>query len=201
MQILKGRWAWLVRKGPLSAGQRFHFLTGWFSWFADALHLVFTMMALLWTAGMIGLPQYFSLPMKLFLIPVIGFFIAKVVFGVVLYRARVPCSWRDTLTASIASMGLSHAIARGIWHGLTREKTAFVVTAKGKREGGSRLDAFAPVREEGLMAIALALAVAGMLVSHGGTHVEGVLWMIILGAQAIPYVSALAGAWVAHRSA
>ncbi len=201
MQILKGRWDWLVRKGPLSVGQRFHFLTGWFSWFADALHLVFTMMALFWTAGMIALPQYFSLPMQLFLIPVIGFFIAKAVFGVVLYRARVPCSWRDTLTASIASMGLSHAIARGILHGLTREKTAFVVTAKSRRLGESRLAAFAPVREEGLMAIALALAVSGMAFSFGASYIEGVLWMIILGAQAIPYVSALAGAWVAHRSA
>ncbi len=201
MQILKGRWDWMVGKGPLSAGQRFHFLTGWFSWFADALHLLFTLMALFWTAGMIGLPQYFSLPMQLFLIPVIGFFVAKAVFGVVLYRARVPCGWRDTLTASVASMGLSHAIARGILHGLTREKTAFVVTAKSRRIGESSLAAFAPVREEGFMAIALALAVAGMAWRFGGSYIEGVLWMIILGAQAIPYLSALAGAWVAHRSA
>ncbi|GAB3026617.1 glycosyltransferase NdvB [Oleiagrimonas citrea] len=201
MQILKGRWDWLVRKGPLSAGQRFHFLTGWFSWFADALHFIFTMMALFWTAGMIGLPQYFSLPMQLFLIPVIGFFIAKAVFGIVLYRARVPCGWRDTLTASVASMGLSHAIARGIMHGLTRKKTAFVVTAKSRRLGESSFAAFAPVREEGLMAIALALAIGGMAFAFGSTYLEGTLWMIILGAQAIPYVSALAGAWVAHRSA
>jgi hypothetical protein len=139
--------------------------------------------------------------MRLFLIPVIGFFVAKAVFGVVLYRARVPCGWRDTLTASVASMGLSHAIARGILDGLIRQKTAFVVTAKGKRRGASRLAAFAPVREEGLMAIALALAIIGMAMSDAGTHIEGVLWMIILGAQAIPYVSALAGAWIAHRSA
>ena len=80
-------------------------------------------MALFWTAGMVAYPQYFSLPMQLFLIPVIGFFFAKAIFGIVLYRARVPCSWYDTLMASLASMGLSHAIARGILHGLTREKT------------------------------------------------------------------------------
>ena len=201
MQILKGRWHWLSRKGPLSAGQRFHFLTGWFSWFADALHLAFTLMALAWTAGMIALPQYFSLPMKLFLVPVLGFFVAKAVFGIVLYRARVPCGWRDTLTAAIASMGLSHAIARGIWHGLTRKKTAFVVTAKSRRLGESSLAAFAPVREELLMAVALALAMLGMLLNFGGTYVEGKLWMAILCAQAIPYLSAVIGAWVAHRSA
>ncbi|TCV94182.1 exo-beta-1,3-glucanase (GH17 family) [Luteibacter rhizovicinus] len=200
MQILKGRWHWMTRRGPLSAGQRFHFLTGWFSWFADALHLIFTLMGIYWTAGMIALPQYFNLPMQLFLIPVIGFFFAKAIFGVVLYRARVPCSWRDTLMASLASMGLSHAIARGILHGLTREKTAFVVTAKSRRMGGSSFAAFAPVREEGFMAFALALAVAGMGYAYGTRYLESILWMSILTAQSIPYVSALIGAWIAHRA-
>ncbi|HEV7775535.1 MAG TPA: glycosyltransferase family 2 protein [Luteibacter sp.] len=200
MQILKGRWRWMTRRGPLTAGQRFHFLTGWFSWFADALHLIFTMMAIFWTAGMIAFPQIFNLPMQLFLIPVIGFFFAKAIFGIVLYRARVPCSWRDTLMASLASMGLSHAIARGILHGLTREKTAFVVTAKSRRLGGSNFAAFAPVREEGLMALALGLAVIGMGKAYGTTYIEGTLWMAILAAQSIPYVSALVGAWIAHRA-
>ncbi|WP_062537229.1 glycosyltransferase family 2 protein [Mizugakiibacter sediminis] len=200
MQILKGRWGWLVRKGPLTAGQRFHFLTGWFSWFADALHLVFTLMALYWTAGMIGLPQVFSLPMQLFLVPVIGFFFAKAAFGIVLYRARVPCGWRDTLMASLASMGLSHAIARGILQGLVKKKGEFVVTAKSRRIGGGAFGAFAPVHEELLMATALALGVIGMLHAYGGTYLEGKLWVGILAAQSIPYLSALAGAWIAHRA-
>lgn len=200
MQILKGRWSWMTQRGPLSAGQRFHFLTGWFSWFADALHLIFTLMALFWTAGMVAFPQYFSLPMQLFLIPVIGFFFAKAIFGIVLYRARVPCGWRDTLMASLASMGLSHAIARGILHGLTREKTSFVVTAKSRRLGGSNFAAFAPVREELLMAVALALCIIGMAEGFGTRYIEGTLWMIILAAQSIPYVSAVIGAWIAHRA-
>ncbi len=200
MQILKGRWRWMTGRGPLSAGQRFHFLTGWFSWFADALHLIFTLMALFWTAGMVALPQYFSLPMQLFMIPVIGFFVAKAIFGIVLYRARVPCSWRDTLMASLASMSLSHAIARGILHGLTREKTSFVVTAKSRRLGESGFAAFAPVREELLMAVALTLCVVGMALSYGNRYVEGTLWMFILAAQSIPYFSAVIGAWIAHKA-
>jgi exo-beta-1,3-glucanase (GH17 family)/glycosyltransferase involved in cell wall biosynthesis len=200
MQILKGRWNWMVRKGPLSGGQRFHFLTGWFSWFADALHLIFTMMAIFWTAGMVGLPQVFSLPMQLFLVPIIGFFFAKAIFGVVLYRARVPCGWYDTIMASLASMSLSHAIARGILHGLTREKTSFVVTAKSRRLGGSNFAAFTPVREEMLMFIALMLCVIGMAKSTAAHFTEGQLWMFILAAQSIPYFSALAGAWIAHKS-
>jgi exo-beta-1,3-glucanase (GH17 family)/glycosyltransferase involved in cell wall biosynthesis len=200
MQILKGRWSWMTKKGPLSSGQRFHFLTGWFSWFADALHLIFTMMAIFWTAGMVAFPTIFNLPMQLFLIPVIGFFFAKAIFGIVLYRVRVPCSWYDTLMASLASMSLSHAIARGILHGLTREKTSFVVTAKSRRLGGSNFAAFAPVREEFLMAIALVACIVGMGMRFGTHYVEGTLWMFILGAQSIPYVSAVIGAWIAHKA-
>ncbi|CAM5355052.1 Benzoate transporter OS=Rhodanobacter lindaniclasticus OX=75310 GN=B1991_02755 PE=4 SV=1 [Rhodanobacter lindaniclasticus] len=84
----------------------------------------------------------------------------------------MPCGWRDTLMASLASMGLSHAIARGILHGLTREKTSFVVTAKSRRLGGSNFAAFAPVREELLMALALILCIAGMALSFGTRYIE-----------------------------
>jgi hypothetical protein len=199
MQILKGRWDWMTKKGPLSAGQRFHFLTGWFSWFADALHLVFTLMALIWTALMLGLPKYFSLPLQLFLVPIIGFLVCKAVFGIWLYRERVPCSWKDTVMASIASMALSHAIARGIFMGLVKKKGEFVRTAKSRRLS-KKPSAFSSVREELLMALALGIAIVGMMLIYGFQYTEGKLWMVILAAQSIPYVSALVGAWVAHKS-
>jgi hypothetical protein len=50
------------------------------------------------------------------------------------------------------------------------------------------------------MAVALTLAIAGMAIDYGGQYIEGQLWMLILAAQAIPYVSALIGASVANRS-
>ena len=217
MQILKGRWGWMTRKGPLTGGQRFHFLTGWFSWFADALHLAFTMLALLWTAGMLGLPQYFALPLDLFIYPIIGFFVFKAAIGIILYRVRVPCSWRDTLMASIASMGLSHAIARGIYLGLWKKTGEFVRTAKSRRLS-KKPNPFTAVTEELLMFVAIVLAIAGMLnlpglLDHwltatpelpGTLHLtdyrEGKLWIAILAAQAIPYFSALVAAIVAARA-
>lgn len=200
MQILKGRWSWLVKKGPLDGGQRYHFLTGWFSWFADALHLVFTTGALLWTAGMIALPKYFSMPLTLFLIPVLGFFACKALFGPVLYRARVDCSWADVLGASLASMGLSHAIARGVFAGLIQKKGTFIRTTKGVA-GGGWLGAFAPVREEGLMVVAFVIAIVGFIDRMGTHNYEALLWIGVLAAQAIPYLSSLACAAIAARDA
>lgn len=186
-------------RGGLTRGQKFHFLTGWFSWFADALHLVFTMMSIAWTIGMIGWPQYFTLPLRLFLVPIIGFFLSKAIFGIVLYRVRVPCNWKDTIMASIASMALSHAIARGIFLGLWKKKGEFIRTAKSRRLG-KKPNPFAPVREELLMLVALVLGMIGMSNAIGIQYMEGKLWIAILAAQTIPYISALIGAWVAARS-
>jgi exo-beta-1,3-glucanase (GH17 family)/cellulose synthase/poly-beta-1,6-N-acetylglucosamine synthase-like glycosyltransferase len=190
MQILRTHWDWLVRPGKLDAGQRFHFLTGWFSWFADALHLVFTLLAIGWSIGMLYNPDVFSLPLNLFLIPVLGFFVSKALFGIVLYRVRVPCSWADTIGASIASMALSHAIARGVLKGLVSKEHPFTRTAKSRRLRG-RPGALTAVREESLLFIALMLLIVG-LVQHIGTQwFEGNLWMTILAAQSLPYLSAI----------
>jgi cellulose synthase/poly-beta-1,6-N-acetylglucosamine synthase-like glycosyltransferase/exo-beta-1,3-glucanase (GH17 family) len=199
MQILKGRWRWLAGRGPLTAGQRFHFLTGWFSWFGDALHFVFTFAALLWTIGMLALPEHFTLPIDLFLIPLLGFFMAKAAFGPILYAAKVKCGAADNAGAALASMALSHAIAAGVWAGLTQKEGAFVKTAKSwkARVSGGVLGA---VKEEALMLLALGLGMLAMLWRDGLDHRETNLWIAILAAQSLPYVSALAVSWISAWS-
>ena len=211
MQILKRRWNWLwgrqdrgVAKGALpglTPGQRFHFLTGWFSWFADALHLFFTLASLAWTVGMLLNPENFSLPLDLFVVPVLGFFVLKAYFGPSLYRARVPCGWRDVFGASIASMALSHAIARGIIAGLVQKKGTFVVTPKSWQTGKKR-SAFAwlgAVREEGLMLLGIVIAATGVMLLMP-TQYESMLWIGILATQAIPYASSVTCALISAYS-
>jgi exo-beta-1,3-glucanase (GH17 family)/cellulose synthase/poly-beta-1,6-N-acetylglucosamine synthase-like glycosyltransferase len=199
MQILKRHWRWLATERGLSGGQRYHFVTGWFSWFADALHLVFVFAALAWTAGMVADPQHFSLPLNLFMGPVLAFFAIKAMFGPVLYRARVACSWFDVLGASLAAMGLSHAIARGIWQGLARKDGTFKPTMKGVT-GTHRPSTFAVVREEALLLLALALAAVAVIWRMGANHPEAMLWVGLLAAQAIPYMAALGCGWISQRS-
>jgi exo-beta-1,3-glucanase (GH17 family)/glycosyltransferase involved in cell wall biosynthesis len=198
MQILKGHWRALVRRGPLTAGQRYHFLTGWFSWFADALHLIFATAALAWTIGAITAPDLFPLPLDLYLVPVLAFLAAKAIFNPLLYRARVDCSWVDVAGASLASMALSHAIARGVFEGLWRRTGEFRRTAKGAG-AQPRLAWLAAVREESLMLIALALAAAAVAWRFGTDHREAMLWAGVLAAQALPYAASLVTAWIAAR--
>jgi exo-beta-1,3-glucanase (GH17 family)/cellulose synthase/poly-beta-1,6-N-acetylglucosamine synthase-like glycosyltransferase len=200
MQILRRHWRELLHRGSLTAGQRYHFLTGWFSWFADALHLVFTLLALVWTVGMLVVPSWFALPHALFLVPVLGFFVAKALFGVVLYRARVPCGWLDTLGASVASMALSHAVARGVFRGLVAREHPFTRTAK-RRRLNRRPSAFTAVREELTLLIVLVASIVAMTLWPGRGEIEAVLWRIILAAQAIPYLSAVVAASISAYSA
>jgi hypothetical protein len=199
MQILKRRWGWLTRPGPLTAGQRFHFLTGWFSWFGDALHFTFTLAAILWTVGMLAFPEQFTLPVDLFLVPLLGFFIAKAAFGPILYALRVKCGAADNAGAALASMALSHAIASGVWSGLTQKQGAFVKTAKSwkSRVTGGVIGA---VKEEALMLLALVLGIGGMFWRDGFDHRETNLWIMILAAQSLPYVSAIAVSWISAWS-
>ena len=199
----------------LSIGQRFHFVTGWFGWFADALHLVFTLASLVWTVGMVVNPANFSLPLPVYLVPVLGFLAAKALYGPLLYMKRVDCGWRDVFGASLASLALSHAIARGVLQGLWAKQGVFVRTAKGGR-GDTLLGALTGAREEVLLLAALligavvsvivmtappAINAAGNVLPGGENKVEAIMWSVILVAQSMPYLASLAVALVSARSA
>jgi exo-beta-1,3-glucanase (GH17 family)/cellulose synthase/poly-beta-1,6-N-acetylglucosamine synthase-like glycosyltransferase len=190
----------------LSLGQRYHFLAGWLPWLGDALHLVFVFAALFWTAGALLLPKYFSFPLALYLMPLAVFCSAKLVMGPLLYWRRVDCSWSDIVGASVAGMGLSHAIARGVIEGLLGKAAVFQITSKGnarpEMQGKKPRDALAwlqlrAVREELLLLLALTLAIAAVALGREPGHQESAYWMAMLLLQCLPYAAALACAALA----
>lgn len=199
MQILKAHLGELLAGFRLSPGQRYHFLTGWFGWFADALHLGFSLLAIAWTLGLLWAPGAFSLPHSLFLVPVLGFVLAKGAFGILLYRRLVPCGWRDTLGAALASMALSHAIARGVLRGLVAREHPFTRTAK-QRRLRRQPGAFQAVREEAGLLLALLLGLLAVGGIAGAGSLEARLWQLVLAAQALPYAATVSVAWVAARA-
>ncbi|MEK9826283.1 MAG: benzoate transporter, partial [Methylotenera sp.] len=98
----------------------------------DALQLMFTLGSIVWTMAMLLFPKSFSLPVSIMIITIICFLFIKAALGPILYRKTMNCKWIDILGASIASLGLSHAIAKGIISGLIKKDGVFKVTAKGK---------------------------------------------------------------------
>ncbi len=61
----------------LTLGQRWHFVTGWLPWVGDALGLLFLLMGLVWSIGLIAAPMRFEFPIVLFMLPSIGLFACK----------------------------------------------------------------------------------------------------------------------------
>jgi exo-beta-1,3-glucanase (GH17 family)/cellulose synthase/poly-beta-1,6-N-acetylglucosamine synthase-like glycosyltransferase len=109
VQILRRYWRDMLLPGRLSTGgarlspaQRYHFLCGWAPWFADAASLIVSWLALAWTAAVYFLPDYVVLPHTAFLVPIVAIFFVRVAQVLILYRARVACSWREQALSAIA---------------------------------------------------------------------------------------------------
>ncbi len=191
MQILKHHFPKLTGKSTLDFNQRYHFLTGWFGWFGDALQLIFTISAIYWTLAMLVFPATFSLPVAVMIVPILCFLAIKAALGPMLYRKTMQCRWQDIWGASLASLGLSHAIAKGVMTGLVKKEGVFVVTNKGKAHH-TKWNILDPVREESLILFALILASGAMLYTRGLDNLDAQLWVTMLSLQSLPYLSAVA---------
>ncbi|MDR2875692.1 MAG: glycosyltransferase [Methylobacillus sp.] len=190
MQILKAHFSALVGHSKLNMAQRYHFLTGWFAWFGEALQLVFTVASLVWTVLMIAAPKSFGLPMTVLVAPMLGFMAFKAMMGPILYRRTMNCSWMDIAGASLLSAGLSHTVARGVFAGIFRKKGVFVVTPKSwNRSKG--LAFFAPIREEMTLLFGLLAASVSIAASLGFNEPAARAWIAVLLFETIPYWAAL----------
>ncbi len=192
VQILRHRGHWLIdmKDQDFTWGQRFHFLFGWLPWFADALHLAFTVAAVVWTLGILWQPHYFEFPLAAFLLPVLGLFGFKIVHSLSLYYVRVQCTWRQKIGAAIAGMSLTHAIALGIWKGLSSDKQPFLRTPKCEHRP-ALMQGILMAWEETQILFLLWLCVAAVTFRYGMMDMEVIIWSAILLIQSIPYVAAL----------
>ena len=151
---------------------------------------MFAFGSLAWTLGILLFPKAFGLPVVSLALPIFGFMIFKAALGPILYRRTMDCPWKDILGASILSVGLAHAIARGVFAGLVKKKGVFVVTPKGWHGGGA-LAFFNPIREEIGLLVALLMGAATLVAQRGAANLETQLWVGILCLQCIPYLASI----------
>lgn len=192
VQILRRHWRDLLlpQNGGLSAGQRYHFVTGWLPWFADGLHLLFTVAALWWTVGLLAYPQYIEYPLAAFVVPTIGMFGFKMAHTLWLYKSRVPGTLRQRLGAALAGMALTHTIARAIFKGLVSRRQPFLRTPKAQ-DRPALTRGLVMAKEEMLVLAALWLGASAVLGTYGFAHQEALLWSVVLCVQSAPYVAAV----------
>jgi exo-beta-1,3-glucanase (GH17 family)/cellulose synthase/poly-beta-1,6-N-acetylglucosamine synthase-like glycosyltransferase len=179
-----------LQRTKLTAGQRWHFLAGWLPWFADGFNLLFNFAALAWTVAMVVDPQRVMPPyMSIALIPLVLFGF-KMVKSFVLYRRRVDASFRQSLAAGLAGLGLSHTIARATAAGLVSGKLGFFRTPK-LASAPALVRALADAREEVLLLIAFWLGAFAVLQREDAAMLDVRVWAAVLLVQSVPYFASL----------
>jgi hypothetical protein len=193
MQILKAHArALFLEGGPLSPGQRYHFVAGWLPWVADGVNLLFNLAALGWSAAMVWAPRQVDPPLVMYSVLPLSLFTFKLAKLMHLYRVRVGANLRQTLAAAIAGLALTHTIGTATVKGLVTRSEPFFRTPKRGRTSGL-LHALAAAREETLMMIGLTLA--AWAVAYTATREtagpDRLAWIIVLLVQSVPYASSL----------
>jgi exo-beta-1,3-glucanase (GH17 family)/cellulose synthase/poly-beta-1,6-N-acetylglucosamine synthase-like glycosyltransferase len=190
-QILRHHWNALVKpNNSLTNKQRYHFLSGWFPWFADALSFISTIGAIFWSAALVIAPDYSRFPLDMFLITAFSLFVFKIVYGLLLYKALVPCTLGQRIGAAIAGMSLTHTIALGVIRGLLTSDQPFLRTPKAE-DKPALIQGLLMVREELMMLVGLMVAIAAIINKYKMTDPDVIWWVIILSILSLPYLSAL----------
>jgi exo-beta-1,3-glucanase (GH17 family)/cellulose synthase/poly-beta-1,6-N-acetylglucosamine synthase-like glycosyltransferase len=198
MQILKGHLPQLIGRSRLDFSQRYHFLTGWLSWISEMLQFIFAAGSIIWTAAMMISPSVFNLPVVSLLSPVLALLFCKSFLGILAYRLRVKCSWKNTIGASIASLGLSHAIGLGVLKGIFKKHGTFVITPKSWKKKGGWTEIVGPIQEELTMLVLIILSIVAYLFFKP-IQTQVIQWVGILVMQSIPYVCAVISQMVSLR--
>ena len=149
MQILKAHARTLfLEGGPLSAGQRYHFIAGWLPWVADGCNLLFNLAALGWSAAMMLGARQIDPPLVMYSVLPLSLFTFKLAKLVHLYRVRVGANVRQTLAAAIAGLGAHAHHRHGRGEGPAHHAASRSSARPSKASSSGLLHALAAAREE-----------------------------------------------------
>jgi exo-beta-1,3-glucanase (GH17 family)/cellulose synthase/poly-beta-1,6-N-acetylglucosamine synthase-like glycosyltransferase len=192
VQILRRHAAVLLGRRPscLTHGQRYHFLAGWLPWLADSANLFFTFGALLWSLAMVIAPKRIDPPLIGFSFVPLAFVAFKLGKIIYVYRTRVEATMLQTMAAAVAGLALSHTIAKAVFLGFVTKDKPFLRTPK-VADTEPLAKAIAAAREETLVLLALAGAMAGISIQQDLAALDLRLWMLVLLVQTLPYLACL----------
>jgi hypothetical protein len=141
-------------------------------------------------------PARFEPPLIIISLIPVTFFSFKLAKMVYLYHRRVDATLLKTLASALAGLALTHTIAKAVLYGFISRDLPFFRTPK--RVTVSALHtAVQAAREEGMMAVALLLAMHAVISVQGTDSPDLLFWVAVLVIQAIPYLAAVILSFVA----
>lgn len=188
MQIIRKHWAHMLPgTRTLSPAQKFHFLSGWSLWFADALGTLASVLNLLWVPVIVLVGVV--IPTVAFTVPILAAFVVNLLHCALLYGKRVGVPFRHIPGAAVAAMSLQLTVARAVMVGMLRDSLPFRRTEKG---GLAKRGSENPAFWESVIGVLL-VASAILLIQLNETGVtEMTLFASTLLVQSVPFLAAAA---------
>jgi exo-beta-1,3-glucanase (GH17 family)/cellulose synthase/poly-beta-1,6-N-acetylglucosamine synthase-like glycosyltransferase len=192
MQIFKRHMrALMTNSTKLSSAQKYHFVSGWMPWVADALAFFFTIGGIAWTMAMFLNPKGVDVPMASLAAVALALFAVKVSKTLLVYPYRVKSGMMGAIRASIAGLSLSHTVARAVLSGIFTSGKPFLRTPKLENAAAFR-QVVAVAWEEIALLAALIWAIGATIQVRGTDDPSAMIWMAMLAVQALPYAATLA---------
>lgn len=193
MQILREHARSLLglKESKLTPGQRYHFVSGWLPWIADGFNLLFTLMAIVWSALILFDPIAYNTPPILISVVPIMFLTFKIAKLFTLYVGHIKTGFATAISAILVGLSLSYTIGRATLSGLfIGRKIPFIRTPK-MSSGFALFSALNSARDEAFVAVVLLSLVGLFYVQLGFESQENWMWCLVLVSQSLPHLAAI----------
>jgi cellulose synthase/poly-beta-1,6-N-acetylglucosamine synthase-like glycosyltransferase len=188
MQIIRKHWAHMLPGArTLTSAQKFHFLTGWSLWLADALGTLASVLNLIWVPMVIFVGVV--IPTVAFTIPILAAFVVNLLHCVLLYAKRVGVPLNRIPGAAVAAMSVQLTVARAVLMGMVRDSLPFRRTEKG---GLAKRGNENPAFWESILGVLLAASAVVLILLNETQITEMTVFASTLLVQSVPFLAAAA---------
>lgn len=186
MQLIRKHWSFMLPSShALRDGQKFHFLTGWCMWLADAAGALAAVLNLIWVPIMLLVGMF--IPTMPFTVPIIAAFVVNILHCVLLYGKRVDVPAKSIPGAAIAAMSVQWTVAKAVLFGLVKDRLPFLRTEKG---GNTNAASSNPALWETIIGLLLLGSAIALVVFNHTNIIEMKVFAATLAIQSLPFLAA-----------
>jgi exo-beta-1,3-glucanase (GH17 family)/GT2 family glycosyltransferase len=188
MQIIRKHWMHMLPGArTLTPPQKFHFVSGWSLWFADAFGTLASILNLLWVPVIVFVGVV--IPTVAFTVPILAAFVVNLLHCALLYAKRVRMPLRHVPGAAVAAMSLQLTVARAVMVGMVQDSLPFRRTEKG---GNAKRGTDNPALWETLLGVGLVGSAVALFLLNTTNVIEMTVFASTLLVQSVPFLAATA---------
>lgn len=186
MQLIRKHWAHMLPGSKtLRPAQKFHFVTGWCMWLADAVGALAAVLNLLWVPVILLVGVF--IPTMPFTLPIVAAFLVNLLHCALLYNKRVKVPVSNIPGAAVAAMSVQWTVAKAVAFGLLKDRLPFLRTEKG---GNTKAASSNPAFWETVIGLLLAASALALILLNHTDITEMKVFAATLAIQSLPFLAA-----------